>query len=147
MNIDLAVLDHFQRLILTVEAKKKFGATEKWATELRKDFVINGFYPISTYFLLATPEKFFLWTKENNTFDETLPDFVADATKILQSHLDELGFNIRQIGSRTFENVVAHWLRYDVIYATDRKNLPEWIVKSGLADSIAKGTLLTEPVV
>lgn len=147
MNVDLAVIDNFQRLILTVEAKKKFGATEKWAADLRQNFVVNGFYPISTYFLLATPEKFFLWTKENNTFEETMPDFVADATETLQPYLDELGFNIKKIEGRTFQNVVAQWLKYGVIYSFDKENLPKWLIKSKLAEKIAKGRLLLETVV
>jgi hypothetical protein len=147
MNIDLAVLDSFQRLILTVETKKKFGVSEKWAAETRRNLVAHGFYPLATYFLLVTPEKFFLWSQDSNTLNETLPDFVADANETLKPYLKELGFNIKQIDSRTFEDVVAHWLKYDVIYSTDKKQLPEWLVKAGLAEKIVNGTLLLEPVV
>jgi hypothetical protein len=147
MNIDLAVLDSFQRLVLTIETKKKFGVSEKWAAETRRNLVVHGFYPLVTYFLLVTPEKFFLWTQDSNTAEETLPDFVVDATETLKPYLKELGFNIKQIDSRTFEDVVAHWLKYDVIYSMNKKNLSDWLVKSGLAKSIANGTLLLEPVV
>lgn len=146
MNIDLAVLDSFQRLILTVETKKKFGVSEKWAAETRQNLVVHGFYPLLTYFLLVTPEQFFLWTKDSNTLDETLPDFAADATETLKPYLKELGFNIKQIDGRTFEDVVAHWLKYDVIYSMNKKPLPVWLVKSGLAEKIVNGTLLLEPV-
>ena len=66
MRVDLAVYDRFQRLILTVEAKKKSGVSEKWAAQTRRNLVVHGFYPLASYFLLATPEKFFLWTKERN---------------------------------------------------------------------------------
>jgi hypothetical protein len=147
MNIDLAVLDSFQRLILTIETKKKFGVSEKWAAETRRNLVVNGFYPLVTYFLLVTPEKFFLWTQESNTLEETLPDFVDDATEILRPAFEELGFKITQIDGRTFEDVVAFWLKYDVIYSMNKKPLPDWLVKSGLAEKIANGTLLLEPVV
>jgi hypothetical protein len=147
MNIDLAVLDNFQRLVLTIETKKKFGVSEEWAAETRRNLVVHGFYPLVTYFLLVTPEKFFLWTQDSNTLDETLPDFAADATETLKPYLKELGFNIKQIDSRTFEDVVAHWLKYDVIYLMNKKKLPEWLVKSGLAEKIVNGTLLLEPVV
>jgi hypothetical protein len=147
MNIDLAVLDSFQRLVLTIETKKKFGVSEEWAAETRRNLVVHGFYPLVTYFLLVTPEKFFLWTQDSNTLDETLPDFAADATETLKPYLKELGFNIKQIDSRTFEDVVAHWLKYDVIYSMNKKKLPEWLVKSGLAEKIVNGTLLLEPVV
>ncbi len=147
MNIDLAVLDSFQRLVLTIETKKKFGVSEEWAAETRRNLVVHGFYPLVTYFLLVTPEKFFLWTQDSNTLDETLPDFAADATETLKPYLKELGFNIKQIDSRTFEDVVAHWLKYDVIYLMNKKKLPEWLVNSGLAEKIVNGTLLLEPVV
>ncbi len=147
MNIDLAVLDSFQRLVLTIETKKKFGVSEEWAAETRRNLVVHGFYPLVTYFLLVTPEKFFLWTQDSNTLDETLPDFAADATETLKPYLKELGFNIKQIDSRTFEDVVAHWLKYDVIYSMNKKKLPEWLVNSGLAEKIVNGTLLLEPVV
>ncbi len=147
MNIDLAVLDSFQRLILTIETKKKFGVSEKWAAETRRNLVVNGFYPLVTYFLLVTPEKFFLWTQDSNTLEETLPDFVDDASEILKPAFEELGFKIQKIDGRTFEDVVAFWLKYDVIYSMNKKPLPDWLVKSGLAEKITNGTLLLEPVV
>jgi hypothetical protein len=148
MNIiDLAVLDSFQRLILTIETKKKFGVSEKWAAETRRNLVINGFYPLVSYFLLVTPEKFFLWTQNSNTLEETLPDYVDDSTQVLKPVFEELGFEIEQIDGQTFEDVISYWLKYSVIYSMNKKTLPEWLVKSELAEKIANGTLLLEPVV
>ncbi len=146
-TIDLAVLDSFQRLVLTIETKKKFGVSEKWAAETRRNLVAHGFYPLVSYFLLVTPERFFLWTQDSNTLEETLPDFVDDAVQVLKPTFEELGFNVKKIDGRAFEDVVAFWLKYEVIYSMKKKKLPDWLVKSGLAEKITNGTLLLEPVV
>ena len=147
MNIDLAVYDRSQRLILTVEAKKKFGASAKWAAQTRRNLVVHGFYPLASYFLLATPEKFFLWTSEKNNLEETLPNFVEDADLLLKPHLAELGFNLREIDGYVFEQVVAHWLKYDVMYPIENVVKPKWLVESGLSEKIFRGNLSFEAVV
>ncbi len=147
MRIDLAVYDRFQRLILTVEAKKKFGASTKWAAQTRRNLVVHGFYPLASYFLLVTPEKFFLWTSDRNTMEETMPNFVEDAEKQLKPHLDELGFNLREIDGYVFEQVVAHWLKYDVMYPIENVQKPRWIFESGLSEKIIRGNLSFEAVI
>ncbi len=147
MRIDLAVYDRFQRLILTVEAKKKFGVTTKWAAQTRRNLVAHGFYPLASYFLLATPEKFFLWTSERNNLEETLPNFVEDAKEHLKPHLDELGFDIREIDGYVFEQVVAHWLKYDIMYPIENVAKPKWLFESGLSEKILRGNLSVEAVV
>ncbi len=147
MKIDLAVYDRFQTLILTVEAKKKFGVSAKWAAQTRRNIVVHGFYPLASYFLSVTPEKFFLWTSERNTMEETLPNFVEDAEKQLQPHLNELGFNLREIDGYVFEQVVAHWLKYDVMYPIESVTKPQWLVESGLSKKIFRGVLSLEAVV
>ena len=147
MKIDLAVYDRFQRLILTVEAKKNFGVSAKWAAQTRRNLVAHGFYPLASYFLLVTPEKFFLWTSERNNIEETLPSFVEDAENQLKPHLDELGFNLREIDGYVFEQVVAHWLKYDVMYPIEKVTTPKWLVESGLSEKILRGNLSLEAVV
>lgn len=147
MRVDLAVYDRFQRLILTVEAKKKFGTSVKWATQIRRNLVAHGFYPSSSYFLLATPEKFFLWLPESNTPEETMPNFVEDAEKQLKPYLRELGFNLREIDGYVFEQVVAHWLKYGVMYPVGNFVKPDWLVESGLAAKILRGNLSLEATV
>ncbi len=147
MRIDLAVYDRFQRLIVTVEAKKKSGASEKWAAQTRRNLVVHAFYPLASYFLLVTPEKFFLWTSERNNLEETLPNFVENAEPLLKPHLEELGFNLREIDGYIFEQVVAHWLKYDVIYPIESVTKPKWLVESGLSKKIFRGNLSLEAVV
>ena len=147
MKVDLAVYDRYQRLILTIEAKKKFGASTKWAAQIRRNLVARGFYPLASYFLLVTPEKFFLWTSERNNLEETQPNFVADAEKQLKPHLDELGFDIREIDGYVFEQVFAHWLKYDVMYPIENVSKPKWLSESGLSEKIFRGNLSLESVV
>lgn len=147
MRVDLAVYDRFQRLILTVEAKKKSGVSAKWAAQTRRNLVVHGFYPLASYFLLATPEKFFLWTKERNNLEETMPNYIENAELLLKPHLEELGFNLREIDGYIFEQVVAHWLKYDVMYPLENVTKPKWLVESGLSKEIFRGNLSLEAVV
>ena len=146
MRIDLAVYDRFQNLILAVEAKKNFGVSEKWAAQTRRNLVVHGFYPLQVYFLLATPEKFFLWMPDRNTLEETTPNFVEDAEKQLEPHLAELGFNIKEIDGYVFEQVIAHWLKYDVMYPIKNVGRPKWLSESGLSEKILRGNLSLESV-
>ena len=147
MRIDLAVYDRFQRLILTVEAKKKFGVSEKWAAQFRRNLVTHGFYPLNSYFLLATPEKFFLWMPEHNNLEETQPDFIVNGEEQLKPYLDELGFKLKEIDGYVFEQVIAHWLKYGVIYPIKSVSKPKWLVESGMAEKILHGSLSLEAVV
>jgi hypothetical protein len=147
MRIDLAVYDRFHKLILAVEVKKKFGVSERWAAQTRRNLVVHGFYPLNSYFLLATPEKFFLWTPDRNYLEETTPNFVEDAEQQLKPHLNELGFKLREIDEYTFEQVVAHWLKYDIMYPMKNVTKPKWLVESGLAEKILHGNLSLEAIV
>lgn len=147
MKVDLAVYDRFQKLILVVEAKKRNNVSEKWAAQTRRNLVAHGFYPLDSYFLLATPEKFFLWTPHQNRIDETLPNFIENAESQLKPHLNELGFKLSNIDEYTFEQIVAQWLKYDVMYPIKNNSSPKWLLESGLSEKILHGRLLTEAVV
>lgn len=147
MRTDLAIYDQFNQLILTVEVKKKFNASNIWAIQTRRNLVAHQFYPTFSYFLLATPEKFFLWKPENNTLEDTSPDFVEDAQKHLDPYLKKLGFNIREIDEYGFEQVVSHWLKYSVMYPINNDYKSKWLAKSGLSEKIRYGNLSFESVI
>lgn len=147
MRVDLAVYDRYQRLVLVVEVKKRSKVSEKWAAQTRRNLVDNGYYPTSLYFLLATPEKFFLWKPSPNSYEESLPDFSEDAERYLKPHLNELGFRLSDIDEYVFEQVVAQWLKYDVMYPVNKVSKSNWLSESGLSEKIFHGKILSEAIV
>ena len=137
-RMDIAVYDRNQQLILAVEIKKLFGVSKKKAATLRRDLRAHSFYPKTTFFLLVTPEKFFLWRDENNSLEETLPDYEESASDILKPYFDRVGVLPEQLNEAELEMLVANWLN-DVLFPIESGNLPKWLVESGLAQALYNG--------
>jgi len=144
LKIDLAIYDKNQQLVLTVETKRLTGMTDDWARQLRRNLIAHG-YPRAKYFLLATPDKLFLWVGENNGIEATDPNYVADANEILGSIYSEYGTSVNDASAFIFEQVVSRWLR-SVMYPSpaDSVKLPEWLNASGLESAILQGDFQVE---
>jgi hypothetical protein len=139
LTVDLAIYDTNQQLVLTVETKRLSGMTDEWASQLRRNLVTHG-YPRARYFLLATPDRFFLWIGEKNGAEVTEPDYVADPTGVLEVIYPEFGASSGDASSFIFEQVVTRWLK-SVMYPGFSKSLklPKWVTSSGLDKAIHQG--------
>lgn len=59
--IDFVVYDREGRVVLLAEAKNRRGTSGHWAAGLRKNMLSHGVLPWAKYFLIATPERMYLW--------------------------------------------------------------------------------------
>ena len=75
-----AVIDPRGALALIAEAKAKVGASPTWAAQLRRNLMTHWGPAKSKYFLLAMPDKFYLWKGGANLPTEIPADF-ADGPK------------------------------------------------------------------
>jgi hypothetical protein len=146
LQIDLAIYNKSHQLILTVEIKTKLGVSAEWASQLRRNILAHGNYPLAPYFLLATPDSFFLWVKKNNNLKATSPDYVLDATEILKPYFQEFSANPREVSGFIFEQIVLRWLK-SIMYPEFRDanmSMPAWLDGSGLSKAVLHGDFSIE---
>jgi hypothetical protein len=126
---DFVVQSPDQRIVLVVEAKKRANATAEWAAQMRRNLAAHGALPSAPFFLLALPDKFFLWKQPLST-QLALPDFEFDAEEILRPYLESLHTPLSEMSGRSFESVVRLWL--DDLVRDGALDQPGWLHASGL---------------
>ena len=70
----------------------------------------HGVLPWAKYFLIATPERMYLWKQERPNTAEVPPEFTVDATKVFQPYFQRLHLEPSDIGHEAFELLVLTWL-------------------------------------
>jgi hypothetical protein len=144
---DIVVNDLTGRTQLVVEIKTTIGASALWAAELRRNLLAHAVVPNAPFFLLALPDKFYLWTDSDTTLEPDLPAYQVDARQVLAPHLQNARFSLDDISEYSLELLVVSWLQ-DVIHADTSENgiSPdlEWLYTSGLLHAIKDGSVLTE---
>ncbi|MGB5963558.1 MAG: hypothetical protein WBG73_23175 [Coleofasciculaceae cyanobacterium] len=138
---DIAIYNRDHQLVVVVEVKAKLNASPEWAAQLRSNIFAHGIFPKAPYFLMAFPDKFYLWTATIEQSEKSEPTYTIDARPILDSYFEKAGVSANQITGRSLELIVASWLG-KLIHA---EQLPEfeqsqpWLIESGLYAAIAGG--------
>ena len=91
-----------------------------------------GLLPWSKYFLIATPERMYLWKQERPDPAEAPPEFTIDAEKVFQPYFQKLQQEPLNIGPEAFELVVLTWLS-DITRSGER-NLDQDPPSAGLSE-------------
>lgn len=130
---DFVIRSPDDRTLLIVEAKTRVNASAEWAAQLRRNLVVNGVLPPAPYFLLALPDKFFLW-KHPDSRQAVLPDYEFDAEEVLRPYAASLGFPLDSLSGASFEWVVRLWL--DDLVRGDALEQPRWLRASGLDEQL-----------
>ncbi len=81
-NIDFVAYDRKGQVLLLAEAKSRHGTSESWAARLRRNMLAHGMLPWAKYFLIATPERMYLWKQGRHDPAEVPPGFTIDAEKV-----------------------------------------------------------------
>lgn len=142
MRSDLSVYDKSNRLILVVEVKKNLGVSIDWAAQYRRNLFAHGTYPQTLYFLLATPDKLFLWYGDNNAMKKTKPDNVIDTRFLFEPYLNETSFKLEEISEQGLEFIVAAWLNdltHSAVEMFSNEQTKSFLIDSGLASAIEGG--------
>ncbi len=109
-NIDFVAYDREGQIVLLAEAKSRHGTSEDWAVRLRRNMLSHGELPWSKYFLIATPERVYLWKRERDDSAEAPPEIAIDAAKVLDPYFEKLHQDPSKIGPEAFELLVLTWL-------------------------------------
>ena len=145
---DLTAYNRDSQLALVVEVKSKLNATPKWAAQLRRNILAHGTFPNAPYFLMAFPDRFFLWKNTGSNHELLEPTYVIDAHPILQPYFEQSGVTAEQVSGQSLELIVASWLS-EVMHTTpdEVEVAQQWLIDSGLYDAVAGGSLDREVVV
>ena len=109
-NIDFIAYDRQGRVVLLAEAKSRRGTSEQWAAGLRRNMLSHGHLPLAKYFLIATPERLYLWNQEHPEQADAAPEYTIDAAKEFQPWFRRLSLEPSDIGPEAFELLVHAWL-------------------------------------
>jgi hypothetical protein len=143
-KVDFIVESPEYTIQLAAEAKALRNLTSGDAAQLRRNLLAHGTAPPANFFLLLSPEHFYLW-KDGKTVDVLPPDYTIEAPPILQRKTGEVP--VARLTSISFEMVAFSWLD-EVIHCPTKDQAAEiagtWIVESGLYDAIRNGVLKTE---
>ncbi len=137
---DFAVQSPDKQLQLLVEARKKVPASREWAARMRRNLFAHLSLPEARFFLLALPERFYLW-KDAPSQTPVPPNYEEDAQEVLRPYLEKIHIPLANLSENSFELLVQSWLE-DLI-SSDREPPPaqQWLKESGLYDAIRNGSI------
>lgn len=107
-GIDIVAYDRDGRVLLLAEAKSRRGTSESWAAGLRRNMLSHGVLPWSKYFLIATPERVYLWRQPNAA--EVAPGVTINAERVFKPYFQRLHQEPSSIAPEAFEHLVLTWL-------------------------------------
>jgi hypothetical protein len=136
---DFVIRSPDDRVLLVVEAKKRVNASAEWAAQLRRNLAVQGALPPSPYFMLALPDKFFLW-KHASSHQPVPPDYEFDAEAVLRPYLASLKSPLSDLSETSFESVVRLWL--EDLVREEGLDQPRWLHASGL-DTALRDAIVT----
>lgn len=147
---DLVVCNPKNEIVLIVESKNRIGTSSTWAAETRRNMFAHGTTPNSPYFLLALPDRFYLWKDAGNTPDLVLPSYEIDARPFLQPYFEKAHLSPNEVGYYSFELLISAWMN-ELINWGIAPNVPDESKKllqdSGLPEALKDATIaLQTPV-
>ena len=107
---DLALYDKNGRLTAVAEVMNRLGTSPTWAARTRRNLLAHGSYQESDFFLLATPERLYVWKDAGTTPVERLPTYDADSRHLFAPYFRNAGIDPHEVSGQAFELLVASWL-------------------------------------
>jgi hypothetical protein len=143
---DMAVHGKDQHLQLLVEVKNKRSASKIWAAKMRRNMYAHGLLPEAPFFLLALPDKFYLWKNIGLSTDLIEPDYEINPEPFIKPYYPKAYTPNYDISSEGFELIVSAWL-HQILTVPSVDLLPpnmDWLVSSGVFDAIHHGQIKLE---
>ncbi|WYD79330.1 MAG: hypothetical protein V8K32_08400 [Candidatus Electrothrix gigas] len=144
MKADLVVYDRHGQIVLVAEIKRKTGGSPEWAAEWRRKMLSHGVLPETKFFMIALPDRFYLWKDAGNIPESTAPTFEIDAEPLLKPYLEGSGVSSGEISPQSFELIVSAWLN-SVLRAGESANGKDeglnWIKTSGFSEAVKGGRM------
>lgn len=142
---DMVAYDAAGRLALAVEVRNKRGSDNQWAAATRQLLLENGYANAAPYFLLALPDRLYLWVDKHQS-DLVEPDYSIDPLPFLKPYLGT-PYVPEHLSNIAFEMVVEAWLASLTWTGELPANVAEngnWLIESGLLDALKNGWLAYE---
>ena len=128
-GVDFVVRSPDDRIVLAVEARRQANASPEWAAQMRRNWAVHGVLPETPYFLLASPDKFYLW-KCAPANQAVPPDFQFDAGDALRPYLELMRFPLDELSPAGFDSIVRLWL--EDLVRENGSGRWTWLHESGL---------------
>ena len=143
---DLVAYDAEGQITLVAEIKNRAGTSRAWATQMRRNLLAHGVMPHSRFFLLALPDRFYLWRDAGNAPEPVEPSYELDATPFLQPYYEEAQLSPDNVSGLSFELIVTSWLN-ELIWSGVPASVPEaqrkLLEDSGLLKALEGGSVTT----
>jgi hypothetical protein len=136
---DINVYDKNNQLVLAVKVQKRLNTSKAWAEGFYQAFVEQGALPQAPFFLLGSPDCFYLWKQDQKLPKTMKPTYTIDPAPFLKPHYNRFSSSISK---ESLILVVDNWLDRLVhlgITSDLSSEEREWLVGSGLLDAIAGG--------
>jgi len=147
---DIALYDAQDQLVLVCEVKSLLGKSRAWATKMRRNLLEHGFLPKAKYFLLAMPDRFYLWENAPSDLDqeEVEPTYEIDPAPLLKPYYDTLGISFETpISENSFAIIVINVffeLIRQITSHNENKDQMTWIETTDLLKAFEEGHIKTE---
>jgi hypothetical protein len=143
---DLSVNDLDGQLILVVEIKQKLNTSPEWAAEFLRNILAHGTFPKAKYFLLAFPDRFYLWNCDDVSIDISMPAYIIDASELLQPYFERAEVSPKTISGKGFEFIIASWFG-EIMHSGSSEEIEKsqpWLIDSGLYAALSNGVVSNE---
>ena len=141
-QVDVTAYGATGELVLAVEVKNRRLSDAVWATEVRRNLLTHRFIPPTPYFLLALPDRFYLWTSEAARDPDARPSYEVDPAALLSPYFEASRVQPEDISASGFEFIVSSFLR-DLAEGRQSDGAPApkdaWLSHSGLLDALRGG--------
>jgi hypothetical protein len=147
---DITAFDRNGQTVLMVEAKAVTGTSREWASLYRRNLAANGLLPKVPFFLIATPDHFYLWKNAPEAGVAVEPDHEINAAELLDSYYRRSHIEPESVQPEAFQLIVAAWLA-DV----QRENAANgalnpgyrWMEDSGLLVALRGGRVVLQATI
>ncbi len=143
-RVDIAVYSKDDQLQLVVEVKSKTAATPDWAARMRRNLAAHLAIPNSPFFLLALPDRFYLWCRLPSPLAVVPPDYDVDPAPLLAPYVADGARSLRAMSEGGLTLAVSSWLTDVVVSDPDAETAGShqaWLFTSGLYHAIAGGVV------
>ena len=140
--VDFAIYDRTGQLAAVADVQSKTGTTHEWATQFRRNILAFDGLPGTDFFLLLTPDRYYLWKPGGENGEATEPTFEGDASPLFAPYFAAARLEPNTIQDGAFELIVASWFSDLVRPWTPTAEVPaqqRWLVDSGFLSAVKNG--------
>ena len=115
-EFDIVAYSPNHERILVVECKAGKESSPLNAAVFRRNLFVHGFLPVTPFFMLAYPTKFYLWNQEQpselspDSSPARTSDFAASARPVLTEYLGSWADETTALTTSGLETALLYWL-------------------------------------